>query len=472
MTVRLSNMVLEVNAKRNVHRVKLVEVKTRYQWLYRQATLQMYRSGIMSDPGYWQDTKIIEALSDFGIGFISRSGRVDFTEERVLYELYKAKFKSGDYSREPVNPLEQTTNYRNWTKFGEVGLIRQVYSAMRLRNILKNIDDLYEELQFDRLLLKKISPKLKYISGRVDSRDKPTLEGIAKVLAGKFELKYGNYKDKQWSLLADIGAYSTLPDDGTPGYFLNDISQEQEKDLYKLINEYRVPMYGRGSEDVDAWYRSTAWSGGQTYEGYLDTRLVEVHEPSSSLGRYIKDIIGEEGRLLTINDEGFYYVDGELASTKLKELHVGQYCVDVGVEGGEVLSHETIMRGACGEFVQRGIEYISEEEYGERMIVRGCPVNIYKNGEFQEYYDLEQVENGLLINRGKTWFDTVNGVVGEANNQEEIAVRMRMGGVGNKLKLQYLNSDSGLYGSERVLISDEDLEKEYEKLTKELTSDY
>lgn len=418
-------------------------VKTLYVGLYKQAMLQLYVNGFISDPGRWNEDEILTSLYEQGYLTFQSSGRMVLDETLLLYEVYKEDFKEG--IEEAFNP-EFSPSYdpKNWesyiSNFSKPAVSRMFYIALRLRNIIEVFDRYYETIGARGRGRITVQNRVSYLSGKIWSSKTPLNEAIAQLLAGyEAKMVYCSYgKPFRDSLYAFFG----VEDDGT-ATFIEGVSAEQEAELLLEMSDGDHILTGECGEMLSSWVKLNVWDvKGGTGGSLKDTILLEEEDVyKTSLVDILEGF--EEGLtgVMTGSNGAYLSVDRVKQS-----VHVcGQYVYDTLSE--ELVTGTAVFSGMTGEF----IENISQEDaidfLGIDLEFKGSPLIVHSGSSFVEAYDLDFVGNSEHLNGGNTWFSSIEATLDfEDRSIEEIQSMVDTSTIENALKSSHMLSENGYFG--------------------------
>lgn len=394
----MKEIVNDLNKTRvRITRDSVLEVKSRYLGLFRQAMLQLHHSGVVADPGWYDEKEMIYALRSTNSRYTNKLGQVELTPTMLLYATYQA-----EPDAEGTDGHLSVWDEVNWTScVGKVSLERQIWLAVTLWGIVNEIDSFYDGMKFPNGRTGNFTHKrLTNIQGVMRNVRFENNEAVAEILATGRAVAHGTYGDLIWKFIyEELRTAKLITEDPSPegeGLFLKGVTHSQERDLLVLIDNNDMVFEGLYGEWLTRWYVGQVEKKKLTYGNFVK----QVRNKwSDQLNEGIAEMLAEY-QVIDVSTEGFWVrLDAELRA-RPNYYMVGQYVFDSGA--GELLEDVARLAGACGEFVKSEIVDRGVEDYGTDLTLRGCPVVLEGYGE---YYDIYQLNKPLCLWRGKTMFD-------------------------------------------------------------------
>lgn len=399
--------------KTAVTQTNFSRIKTLYVGLYKQAMLQLYANGLISDPGRWDEDEILNSVYEQGYRTFQTSGRMVLDEVLLLQEVYREDFKEGIH--EAYNPdVSPGIDAKNWgtylSNFETPTYSRMFYIAVHLRNVIQVLDRFYDSIGLRNKSRITIQSRLSYLSGNIKSQPKiPANEATAQVMAGyEAKIVYRSLgKPFQKSLYAFFNV--EYPGDGEAPKFISGVSLEQEAELLLKMLDGKYHLDGECGKLAQEWIKEMLWSSGKSnYINSLGQEIRLAMEKEVYLPGFFEAFegIGEDLEGVLIDSDGAYMRKGE----NTQAIHMcGQYAYDS--MGQELLPTTTTLSGMNGEFIEDISTEEAIDELGVDLEFTGSPVIVHSGEEYVKAYDLDFVGNSEHLNGGKTWFSSIGATL-------------------------------------------------------------
>lgn len=431
-----------------VQQSSFIRVKTQFLCLYKQAMLQLYVNGHISDPGRWDDVEIARSMTDQGYSMVTSSGRRELSEALFLYHVFKEDYNEG--IAEALNPdVEFYLDPKNWenylSNYDKPTTPRMFYLAYRLRAILESLDRMYDALELTTKNKKTLPNRIFYSAGILKNKVKWALnEGSAILMAGYgSSIRYrslGNGMSKATYSYFD----EERPRLESEGRFVAGISVAQEAELLLFMLDGSLDFSGELSTRIYDWNRENLWTSSNTIEKSLENEI----KRSSSGEHFAEEIraqlkgIGDDERGLTLNSRGFYtVVEGET-----KALHMsGQYVFDSLT--GDLLKSTAFLSGMNGELIEELTEEDAIEETGIDLQYPGSPVLVHSGEAFIPCQDVDFIGNSNYLHGGQSIFSRDVGSLSFGNmSPDDVIKGVDTSTVAGCIKSAYLQSENGYFG--------------------------
>lgn len=441
--MRINDFLKQITTKFNVHRDDVIRSKTKYTNLYRQAMLQLYAAGGISDPSRFSQKDVIQYLLEEGYNIIELSGRYSLDEAVLLREIYREDYKMGiAKTGRSLRTFEDSYWSVGYAEYPSP--VRMVYNIVRLRRLLDSIDKFYTVNKFSSRKRHYVSNKTSYVFGIFKSSGSFSItEATADILKGtESEVKFYPLWGGLWR-----GIYSMLDldlpeSDEEESQFITGISVSQEKELLPMLIDMKFEMDGEYGHEYHKYVDESKWNSDTGITVTLRSVIAEKGGDNSRAvyEGVIDDVIATDETVLGVTSEGIYT---SVRSNK-NVIVTGQYVVDSYAD--EISGNEAFIFGSTGEFIpydeNNGEEYGVELEYDNT-----CPVNVYWGDGYREMYDTEFLPGAQDLRGGKTWFAEENiSLQFNSLNRDKLLKLYNLSTVVDAIRTSFDFGESGFFG--------------------------